>query len=245
MQKRFWELDFLRGVAIVMMIVYHTIFDLNFLKIVVIDIYSPAIWFFARAIPVLFITLVGVCLTISHSRASEKLDRKRLRMKFIRRGLWIFSWGIAVTFVSWLLVPEGFIVFGILHFIGLSIILAYPLLRRRGDFFVIGAIFVALGIALLNTSFSFPYLLWLGFAPGWFHTLDFFPILPWFGFILIGIGIGNEFYKDGKRRFVIKELSENKIVKPLSLLGRHALFIYLTHQIAILIIILLLSKFIL
>ncbi len=238
--QRFWELDFLRGVAILMMIVYHTIFDLSFLKIVEIDIYSPAIWIFARTIPVIFITLVGICLTISYSRASKRLNGKQLRMKYIKRGLWVFFWGIVATIFSWLLLREGFIVFGILHFIGLSIILVYPFLKKKSDFIIIGGIFIVLGVLLLTTTFSFPYLIWLGFVPPWFHTIDFFPILPWFGFILIGLGLGNEFYKDGKRQFRIKDLSDNSLVKPLSFIGRHALFIYLTHQILLLSIIYLL-----
>ncbi len=233
MQKRFWELDFLRGVAILMMIVYHTIFDLDFLKIVEMDIHSHPVWVFARSIPVIFITLVGICLTISYLKASKKLDRKQLRMKFIKRGLWIFSWGIAATIVSWVLLGEGFIVFGILHFIGLSIILAYPLLGNKNDLVLFGGIFIAMGIGLLSMSFAFPYLLWLGFVPVGFYTIDYFPLLPWFGFILIGIHLGNEFYSNNKRRFRIKDLSKNGLVKPFCFLGRYSLFIYLTHQLLI------------
>ena len=30
LQARFWEVDFFRGLAVILMIVYHTIFDLNY-----------------------------------------------------------------------------------------------------------------------------------------------------------------------------------------------------------------------
>jgi uncharacterized membrane protein len=237
MQKpaRFWEIDCFRGIAIIMMIIYHTVFDLNFLHVFEIDTNFTPVWLFARMIPVIFITLVGISLVISYEKASKRLSEKQLFLKYLRRGLWIFSWGLAVTVASYLLLGEGFIVFGILHFIGLSIILAYPVLRgKSGDLLFFAGICIAMGAALLSTAFSFPYLLWLGFVPAGFHTIDYFPILPWFGFILIGIYLGREFYSGNKRRFEIREMGGNKAIRPLLFLGRHSLAIYLTHQILLL-----------
>ncbi|MCX6818607.1 MAG: heparan-alpha-glucosaminide N-acetyltransferase domain-containing protein, partial [Candidatus Aenigmarchaeota archaeon] len=65
----------------------------------------------------------------------------------------------------------------------------------------------------------------------------YFPILPWFGVILIGIFFGNKLYPNAKRSFNIIDLSKFRIIKLLSFLGRHSLFIYLLHQPVIIIIV--------
>jgi uncharacterized membrane protein len=70
----------------------------------------------------------------------------------------------------------------------------------------------------------------LGFKPSQFYTVDYFPILPWFGVVLIGIFIGNTLYPFNKRRFKIKDISQLKFVKFFCFLGRKSLIIYFLHQ---------------
>ena len=66
---RFWEVDLLRGVAIVLMVLYHLVFDLNYFAVYDIDV-SSGFWLaVARAAASLFLLLVGLSLTLSHSRA--------------------------------------------------------------------------------------------------------------------------------------------------------------------------------
>jgi uncharacterized membrane protein len=89
---------------------------------------------------------------------------------------------------------------------------------------------MALGFYLQEFRFDFSWLLWLGFIPKNFYTFDYWPILPWFGVTLIGIFFGNSLYKNGRRNFKIKDLSNLSIVKVLAFLGRKSLTIYLIHQ---------------
>jgi uncharacterized membrane protein len=128
------------------------------------------------------------------------------------------------------LIGRGFILFGVLHFVGVSIVLAYPFLRLRTFNLFAGSIFILIGIYLQGLTFNFPWLLWLGFVPYNFYTLDYFPIFPWFGLVLIGIFLGNKFYQDGKRGFKLPDLSGSFIVDLLGTLGRNSLAIYLVHQ---------------
>ena len=90
---------------------------------------------------------------------------------------------------------------------------------------VLGGILIGLGFYIKNFIVSYPWLMWLGLKFNNFNTLDYFPLLPWFGVILLGIYFGKLLYPKGKRRFNIN--LENKY---LSFLGRHSLIIYLLHQ---------------
>ena len=61
---RFWEVDAARGVAIIMMVVYHTTYDLDALGGYDIDATSGNWALFADVTAGLFLFLVGVSLAI-------------------------------------------------------------------------------------------------------------------------------------------------------------------------------------
>ena len=101
-----------------------------------------------------------------------------------------------MTFGTWLYLGEGYIVFGILHLIGVSIILA-PFFYRFGKYnFVIGAIVILIGFAVTNIPGPV-FLLPLGLHPAAWWSVDYEPLFPWFGVVLLGIGIGSVLYPAG------------------------------------------------
>ncbi len=235
---RFWEIDLLRGIAIVSMISFHVFFDLKYLGLLVWG--SQLSWWLApRLIAGTFIFLVGVSLSLSYSRV-RKRPGKEVAKKYVLRGLKIFSCGLAITAVTWFLVPRGFIFFGILHFIGLAVILAYPFLRWPRYNFILGLAAIFTGWFVSLQLFPFPYLIWLGFVYPGAYSLDYFPVFPWLGLALLGIYYGNLLYPGGKRSFFLKDL-KNPATDFLGILGRNSLLIYLVHQPIILGIILALS----
>jgi len=65
LNKRFWEIDFLRGIAIVMMVVFHILYDFSFFGNFSFDVFSGFWFYFGKACAVLFLLLVGVSLVIS------------------------------------------------------------------------------------------------------------------------------------------------------------------------------------
>jgi len=227
---RFWEVDFLRGMAIVLMVLFHLAFDLNYFGVFKVEI-SSSFWFYlARFTASLFLLLVGVSLTLSRSRARLLGQEDRFRFRLIKRGLWIFSLAMGVTLVTYLFIGSGFIVFGVLHLIGVSLLLAYPFLRLHGLNFIFGLLFILLGSVLQSHSVDFPWLLWLGLAPMDFRSVDYLPLLPWFGVILIGVAFGDLFYQGYCRRIPVPDLAGSSLVSGLAFLGRNSLAIYLVHQ---------------
>ena len=233
LNKRFWEVDSLRGLAIVMMVVFHFIFDLNYFEIYSFNVYSGFLWWFARVTASIFIFVVGISLSLSYSRttlSNNPPTEKELFLKYLKRGLKIFSYGLLITAATYIFIGDGFIVFGILHFIGLAIILEYIFIKRKYINLFLGIAFIAAGILLMNFRFDFYGLLWLGFIPNNFYTVDYFPLLPWLGIVSFGIFLGNTLYENYVRQFKLPDLSNNLIVKVSSFLGKHSLLIYLIHQ---------------
>ncbi|MEN3184286.1 MAG: heparan-alpha-glucosaminide N-acetyltransferase [Atribacterota bacterium] len=231
-RERFAEIDALRGCAIVMMLLYHALFDLVFFGNLKANLFSPFWKGYVVVGASLFVGLAGLSLTLRFAREREKRGVVSF-FTYLRRGLSLFAYGMAITAVTYLVLPEAYIRFGVLHCIGVSTILAYPLVSRPWLSLPLGFICIVLGNLLSHYSFPFSFLLWLGLKPQNFLTLDYFPLLPWFGVVLLGTFVGNLLYPLGKRRFAFPEHS-HPLVRSLAFLGRHSLTIYLLHQPAIL-----------
>lgn len=237
LEKRFWEIDFLRGTAVILMISFHFIFDLSFFGIYPLNISSGFLWYFPRIIAGIFIFLVGISLYLSFSRAKllgTYVHHRNFFFKYLRRGLWIFSLGLLITLATWVFIPVDFVIFGILHFIGLAIILQYPFLSYNERYkylnLVAGLFFIALGLYLASFTFNFNWLLWLGFVPQNLQTVDYFPLLPWLGLVSLGIFSGGILYRNYRRQFPLHDVSQHSPTRLFCFLGRHSLVIYFIHQ---------------
>lgn len=219
-------MDAARGVAIVMMAVYHTVYDLDAFGGYAVEATSGFWARFADATATSFLFLVGVSLAISHARASR--EGRDSFGKYLFRGLRIFGYGMLLTVVFWVF-GLGYVVFGILHLIGVSIILAYPLLGHRFLNLILGLAVLAAGFSMTDPGVSSgsPWLLPLGVAPEGLPMPDYRPLIPWFGMVLLGLFAGNSVYGSGR---VLTEGEAPFFARPLLPLGRNSLFIYLVHQ---------------
>lgn len=216
---RLWEIDASRGLAVILMVFFNYSFALDYFHIYRITEGWLYWWLFPRLVAGAFILLAGLSLTLSYSKNKKS-------GKHIRRGLKVFGFGIIITIATWLFLPSGTILFGILHLIGLSVILSLFFVRLKPhQLAVIGLIIAIAGFYINQFFFGFSWLLWLGLVPSGFYTLDYFPLLPWFGIFLIGMALGKNSYRNGKSRIKQKRCSSFFCI-----LGRHSLLIYLTHQ---------------
>ena len=168
-----------------MMVSFHFVYDLDYFGVRASDLDSGFWMVFARATAAVFILLAGLSLTLSFWRASKTFSPLELRLKFVRRGVRIFLWGMFITLATLVLLKEEAILFGVLHLIGVSIVLAYPLIGYRLANLILGLVLIAAGIYVQGVDAASGWFLWLGLAPAGFHTLDYFPLLPWFGVILL------------------------------------------------------------
>jgi uncharacterized membrane protein len=231
---RYPELDLLRTLAIVGMVVYHTAFNLNLLYHWDIAVYAGGWRMLQRLVCSLFLLLVGAGVAISLERSSrpERLlfsSPWSVYRRYLKRGLGILLWGMVITIVTAFLYPRSFVRFGILHAIGTSVLLL-PLLARLKEWNALVGTVILVATNFLphqaNTSLLVP----LGIIPPGFQSIDYFPILPWFGIVLIGYAVGYCLYvrRTAWRRYLpgMAEPTMRMVTAP----GRHSLLIYLLHQ---------------
>lgn len=217
--------------AIVLMVFYHFIWDLHYFGLYQTNMLVGPWQSFARFIATIFIGVMGVSLTLSYNRAKRQTGQPKLFRKFFLRGVKIFGWGMLITAATYFFIGRGFVIFGILHLLGLSIILAYPFLHwNRWASFIAGLVAIGLGIYVDSLVVFYPWLIWLGVKQAGVAMVDYYPVLPWFSLALLGVFAGYTFYPQGGRRFDLPDFSQVAPSRVLQFLGRHSLLIYLVHQ---------------
>ncbi|MEN6342606.1 MAG: heparan-alpha-glucosaminide N-acetyltransferase [Methanospirillum sp.] len=235
------EVDLARAVALGMMIIYHFLFSLWYLGMVAIPVLTGFWRVFAYATASLFIGIAGLSLTLAAAaRRRRGATEGEIAKAQARRGLVVLGWGFVITAVTLVGLQEGAIVFGVLHLIGLGTILAIPLVRRPRIALALGTVFVLLGP--VATTISGPLALaWLGVHPADFVSLDYVPVLPWFGVLLIGVAAGWAIFPNGERRRPLPSFPS--WTRPLQWIGRHTLAIYLLHEPVILAVLLTIRQY--
>lgn len=214
---RIAALDVLRGIAVVLMVVHHFLYDL------VEFCGAPAYLFSNPVFDVLHYLFAGLLILLSG--VASRFSRSNLR-----RGIKLAGIALALTGVTMLLSMP--IVFGVLHLLACCMIfygLAGPVLERlRG--FAAPVWYAALGGASLflrewlnpvSIGFLFP----LGLVAPGFFSADYFPLFPWLFVFLMGTYLGGPI-KAGRFPAFFYKISPGFF----GAVGRHALIVYLLHQ---------------
>ena len=231
-RERVWLLDEARGLAILLMVLYHAGYDLVAIFGVNIPFFFSS-WmnllrdFFAG----LFVFISGCACRFSHNN--------------LRRGLLCFGLGMAMTVATAVAMPTQLIRFGILHLLGSSMVL-FALLRPLLDKIPL-RVGLPAGVLLFLLTFQLPFghrlglgplslpvpevfystrwLFWLGLPRADFTSADYFSLIPWLFLFLAGSYAG-------------LPLAQHRAPAPfyrlhsrtLSWVGRHTIWVYLLHQ---------------
>lgn len=224
------EIDIMRGLTVVAMIIFHACIQLKFIfqKYVITNT-----WFWKHT-PIFiggsFLMLVGVSLYIG-----QKRGKYNTMQSLLKRSGFIFGLGMAFTGIT-LIGQQGFYVyFGILHCIGLSTLISYYTLPWPAYVNLLAGIII-LGLGMPQKLLLFPscynvwtFFLWPSSSPLFKHA-DYYPIIPAIGFVFIGIFVGKVLYTNGQRTFNLP-IPKHVLTytAPIRWLGRHALLIYCIH----------------
>ncbi|MBO4302760.1 DUF1624 domain-containing protein [Methanosarcinaceae archaeon] len=249
-KNRVWELDFLRGIALVMMMIMHFSYDVRYEFGFCAFAFLEDPWFREFIHPVillLFVGISGVCCSFSGNNL-----KRGLKLLIVSAGL-----TIATLFITEYLGIYCLILFNVLHLLSVSI-LVYAFLtsaekkipgsgtdpRIKNAFsLIIG--FIGLYIIVLNNNLSLydyasdsPLLMPLGISVSNMpDVVDFMPIIPWMGIFLVGSVIGRTCYSEKRSLFPLPAASERKIpaiagyaLSVPEFLGKHSLSVYVIHQ---------------
>lgn len=231
---RAFELDFLRGFAIIMMILHHFIFDLR--HILGLDVFA---WqdtdffrFWIRS-PFLFVFLFvsGICCSFSRNN--------------FKRALRIFLVGILLSLifygVSAFSEEDMYVIFNVVHLLAVGIFLfavmdkifRKPLCISHVKYFAaISVLILWLEYPLNRIKFSAN--IFLSPLHGTFVSgigmADYLPIVPWLGFFFFGVFFGILYY--GEKTTLFPGAPEKLVaaLKPVTFVGRYAIYFYVFHQ---------------
>lgn len=213
--RRYYALDVLRGLSIVLMVFYHWGYDLVLYGLIPAWVlYNPLLDALQLLFASVFVAISGASSTFSHSN--------------VRRGLRILACALVVSAVTFWFDPQEAIRFGILHFLGTAALLyalLAPVLRRFPPNPVLCLVLFFLTRALTQPYYQVHGLWWLGFRRPEFSSADYYPLLPWFFMYLFGVWLG-KIVKKGKMPSWFYRVRLPFLEK----VGSHTLIVYLLHQ---------------
>ena len=224
-RARFAFVDGVRGIAILLMFIYHFTWDLSYFGFSQVNLFSDPFWLvFARVIVSMFLFVSGFAFALAEQRGTSPSARiRRLALVGVCAGL--------VSLSTYIIDARSFIFFGILHHIFLASLvllllrsLPSPLLALAGLACIVAPYLVA------PVAFANFWLLWVGLSPYPVISVDYVPALPWLAVPLLGLIAGRWAVGAEKIPALFHWRPAGPVGKTVRLLGRRSLLIYMIHQ---------------
>ena len=207
------SLDLMRGIAIIMMIAFHFIYDLNTFGFTEIPLFTHWLGIAWRCLIVFFfLSAVGISLVFAHSKGIQY-------KKFFRRLVFLGMAALIVSVGTFIMFPDGWVYFGILHLIWVSSLIALLFVNQPKTSLLI-ALLILTGIIFDQPNLGFLLNIFEPYLP--IGSVDYYPLFPWVSFVFIGIYLGHNPYYQNVFTFRSRWIE---------VMGRNALIIYLTHQV--------------
>ncbi len=239
-RQRIWELDFIRGICVLLMIWDHFMYDIY-------DIFGDS-WVMASSSNLGIVELAekywdGPLRTLFHPiifslffilcGISCNLSRNNLK-----RGIEALFLAFGITAVTSMFGAQITILFGVLHMLAFSIIIYYIISKVCLDnkrLISLVCLIAGIVIILVNQYYiAYPPEnadQFMGFIAEYFdynYSADYFPLLPHLGYVLLGASVGEFIY--GGKQSVLPILDKYGWYKPISFWGNKALLVYVLHQ---------------
>jgi uncharacterized membrane protein len=220
--RRLAGVDIARGLALLAMFVFHFIWDLAYFGYVDASVpYTLGVKLFGHAIASSFLFIAGVSLVLAHGSSPHWPS-------FWRRFGIVVAAAALVSLATYVIFPDAFVFFGILHCIAAASLLSAPMLFLPWGIALGAAAVAAIAPALFASAFfDAPYWWWTGLSTFEPATNDYRPLLPWAGAMFAGLAFAKAV--DLRARLAPAPVGEGG---PAALvwLGRHSLGLYLLHQ---------------
>ena len=210
-------LDGWRGTALYLMLLYHLLFDFYMFGWMSWEqIMSWPLVVMEKYIAYSFILCAGISSTMTRSN--------------VKRGLITLCAAVLVSVVSF--VVDAPILFGVLHFLGLAMLLYAAVgkwvecVPRKLAPFLWLALFVVFHILTDRIFVNVKWLFWLGFRYRGYVSYDHFPMLPYIFLFFLGGWMGQMIREYREKLPFLDKTAPAWLTWP----GSHTLIIYLLHQ---------------
>lgn len=229
---RLLYIDAIRGAAFLGMVVHHFIFLMYLQGIAIISPWSLLVEMIGWLVRVTFVLLVGVSSWFWF-RKYWSGDIPKLLTTTVKRAAKVGLAAVFVTCFTVFFIPQMPVYFGVLHMITYSIVFVVPFLFIPKVAWLIGLFLIFLARLHVLVEYDLG-IYWLVKASVAMPALDYFPVLPWFGVVLIGVSVGyymhskNTFFEWKFKRDIANEAVATMLAH-LSWLGRNSLLLYVVH----------------
>lgn len=232
MKKRYYVIDIIRGITIVSMILYHSLWDAVYIYKCNFKWYDSIIGrIWQQSIAWSFVFISGFCWSLSRNK--------------IKNGLKTLLAGILITLVTLVFMPQQRIIFGVLTMLGSCMIIMWLIERIIKKINPMVGICVNIILFLFTLNISNGYIGLFGvnmlnipkiFYTGWimtyigfpflsFWSMDYYGVIPWIFMYISGYYV----YKLCERKNHFDKFSKVRI-PILEKVGKHSLVIYMIHQ---------------
>jgi len=225
--RRYDEIDILKGVAVICMMVFHFYYFPNQYGFKEIKYDTVTLKTIAKVAQIIFITCVGINLVFAkHKNSDPKVHLQRV----IKLSLY----AMLMSLFTYHVFGDKYVKFGILHFVAFSSLVLFHFVDDFNKMKIITAtIFI---IYILNTMFPElfriipqPFAFIGGFYNDRYSAVDHFPIIPWILLICLGTFIGHNLLQNEYKSYDV--FVKNPLSDILKNIGKKSLEIYAVHWI--------------
>jgi uncharacterized membrane protein len=220
-RPRFDRLDALRGLAIVWMAAFHFCFDLNYFGFIHQNFHGDRLWTVQRAC---IVTLFMFCVGAGQAVASAQ---QQPLARFWRRWAQIAGCAVLVSLGSWLMFPNSFISFGVLHGIAVILIITRFTTSWGAWRWPLGLVAILLPRLISHPFFDSRWTNGVGLVTHLPVTEDYAPVFPWLGIVWWGAAAAAWLLV---HRAAVITGPLPRAARPLAVLGRWSLTFYMVHQ---------------
>lgn len=236
-KDRAWELDFLRGIALLMMLFMHMSWDVRYEFGVDCFSYLEKGWFWSFVHPiivVLFVSVSGICCTFSRNNVKRGLKLLGATLA-LDIGTIIATYFLDINcliiFNVLAVLTCGVFLYVLLSFIEKKLKVKYDVMNLIMGLAGLYIVICGCDIHYMDYATDNPVFIPVGFSiKGTPWMADYMPLFPWLGVFLIGCAIGRLCYKDKKTLFAGRGKVMKAVSRPVEFIARHSLIIYLAHQ---------------